>query len=96
MQDGAADAFEREIARRYYSQGFREVKLWLWSLFDRHMDINEEARRMVDPDEVERLMKVVRGALKNAMKLEHQKVTERSIEIASKQIVSHLKNNGSR
>jgi hypothetical protein len=47
---------------------------------------------MQDPDEKERLMKVVRDALKSAMKMKNQKVTERSIEIATKQFVSHLKN----
>lgn len=89
---GAADAFEREIARMYYSRGFRDTKRWLWSLFDRHMDIEEEARRILDPSEKDRLLKVVRGALKNAMRTEGQQIPDKTLETATKQIVSHLKN----
>jgi hypothetical protein len=93
-QDGAADALERAIAMRYYREGFRDMKHWLWSLFDRHLDIAEAACQMLDPDEKERLARIVRGAIRATMKTEGQKVTERSIEIAARQIVSHLKTGG--
>jgi dsRNA-specific ribonuclease len=93
-QDGAADALEREIARRYYREGFRDMKHWLWALFDRHLDVAEAARQMLDPDERERLQKIVRGAIRATMKQERQSVTERSIERAARQIVSHLKTGG--
>ncbi|OLE53635.1 MAG: hypothetical protein AUG51_12285 [Acidobacteria bacterium 13_1_20CM_3_53_8] len=35
---GGADAFEVEIARRYYRLRFKDVKLWLWSLFEEYLD----------------------------------------------------------
>jgi len=44
------------------------------------------------PDEKERLMKIIRSAIRGVMKMEKQSVTARSIEIAAKQIVAHLRN----
>lgn len=58
------------------------------------MDIAGDARRLQNPDEKERLMKVVRGALKCALGSEGQNISDRSVEIVSKQIVSHLRSNG--
>lgn len=37
-----ARAFEVEIARRYYSQGFRNTRHWLFGLFDKYVDMRKE------------------------------------------------------
>lgn len=37
-----AKAFEVEIARRYYSEGFRETRHWLFGLFDKYVDLKKE------------------------------------------------------
>ena len=86
----SADELEKEIARRFYREGFGGVRAWLWSLFDRHVDIAEEARKMLDPDEQDALVRAVRGALRCTLKQGSGPITEQSIEQAAKQIVAHL------
>jgi hypothetical protein len=84
----AADELEREIARRFYREGFAGARAWLWSLFDRHMDVAGEARRISSPEEKDRLARIVRGALHNTLKGNGGRITEQSIESATRQIVN--------
>lgn len=65
--DRAADAFEREIARRFYREGFGGVRAWLWTMFDKYADIKEEIRKILEPSPEDMLSKSVRGALKMAI-----------------------------
>jgi hypothetical protein len=37
-----ARALEIEIARRYYEEGFRNTRHWLFGLFDKHVNIRRE------------------------------------------------------
>lgn len=86
----AADAFEREIARRFYREGFGAVRAWLWTMFDKYVDIKEEARKLQDPQAADAFYRVVRGALTNVMKQSGGKITEAGAESAAKQIVARL------
>jgi dsRNA-specific ribonuclease len=88
--DHAADAFEREIASRFYREGFGNVRAWLWSLFDKYVDVREEARRLTDPQATDALFRIVRGALCNVIKGSNGKITEQNADGATKQIVSRL------
>ena len=91
---GAADAFEREIARRFYREGFAGVRAWLWSLFDKHVDVREEARRLTEPQATDALFRVVSGALRNVIKGSKGKITEQNADGAAKQIVTRLVKSG--
>jgi hypothetical protein len=65
----------------------------LWSKFDQHLNIAEEARRMLDPEEGDALFRVVRGALRNALNNSGGKIISESLEKAAKQIARQLMKN---
>jgi hypothetical protein len=85
-----ADAFEREIARRFYREGFASVRAWLWSLFDAHVDVKEELRRLTDPTSADAIYRVVLGGLRNVLKGGTGKITEGNAHAAAQQIASRL------
>lgn len=85
-----ASAFEVSIAERLYRDGFAAMRAWLWSLFDKHIDIEGEVRRMTGPQPVEKLERQVRGALKQALKNQGGKITD--IQKTAKMIVSTITN----
>jgi len=94
-QDSEADALEILIARRFYQDGFGGMRAWLWSLFDKYMEVEEEARKLLDPTLNDALVRSVQGALRNAMRNNSGKVTEQNIEKAAKQIVAQLQQSSS-
>jgi hypothetical protein len=54
--------WHRAAAR--YRHGFRSLRLWLFSLFDKYMDVAGEVRKILEPTPEDKLTKQVRGALK--------------------------------
>lgn len=42
QRNSYAVALEIEIARRYYAEGFRNTRHWLFGLFDKHVDMRKE------------------------------------------------------
>lgn len=87
-----SDAFEVAIALKYYREGFDSVRLWLWSLFDKYLDIAEEVRRILEPAPEDKLSKQVRGALKMVIGQQGGKVTGSNLDEVTKQIVAQLRN----
>jgi dsRNA-specific ribonuclease len=87
-----ADALEVETARRFYAEGFAAVRVWLWRLFEKYVDINEEVRKILEPSPEDALFKSVRGALKMAIGQQGGKVTGSSLDEVTKQIVAQLRN----
>jgi hypothetical protein len=87
-----ADALEIAIAIRYYREGFEGVRVWLCGLFDRHLDIAEEIRKILEPSPEDALSKSVRGALKMVIGQQGGKITGSTLDIATKQIVAQLRN----
>jgi hypothetical protein len=79
-----------EIARQFYRQGFNGARLWLWGLFDKYVSITNEVRKIEDPQEADRLERVVTGALRNAVKDSGGQITEAGIESAARQVVIRL------
>jgi dsRNA-specific ribonuclease len=87
-----SDALEVAIALRYYREGFDSVREWLWSLFERYVDITEEVRRIVEPQPDDQLSKAVRGALKMVIGQQGGKITGSTLDIATRQVVANLRN----
>jgi dsRNA-specific ribonuclease len=87
-----ADALEVEIARRFYAEGFAAVRAWTWALFDAHLDIAEEVRRILEPSPDDVLTRQVRGALKMAIGQQGGKVTGSNLDEVTRQLVVHLRN----
>lgn len=89
-----ADALEIAIALRLYQQGFASLRLWLFGLFNRHLDIQQEAERILNPPPEDSLTKQVRGALKMVIGQNGGKVTGSTLDLATRQIVGQLRNSG--
>lgn len=87
-----SDAFEVAVDLRYYCEGFDSVRVWLWSLFERYVDIEEEVRRMLEPAPDDHLSKSVRRALKMVIGQQGGKITGSTSDIATRQIVAQLRN----
>jgi dsRNA-specific ribonuclease len=87
-----SDVFEVAIALHYYRHGFRSVRLWLFGLFGKYLDIAEEVRRILEPSPEDKLMKQVRGALKMVIGQQGGKVTGSNLDEVTKQIVAQLRN----
>ena len=62
------DAFEVEIAGYYFDHGFRDTKLWLWGIYDKHFDLKDEVRRILEPAPIDKIERQVWGALKGLLK----------------------------
>ena len=90
-RERAADALEMRIATLYRDRGFNDVRLWLYSLFDKYVDIEEEARKITSPTEADKLTRQVQGALRHTLKINNGKITELHVQAAAKQIVEQLK-----
>ncbi len=87
-----SDAFEVRIAEKLYRDSFASVRSWLWSLFDKHIDIKEEVRRILHPDDEDKLEKQVCGALRHEIKNNGGSIT--NPQQAAKIIIQVLKNAG--
>jgi hypothetical protein len=85
-----SNAFEVAIAIRYYREGFESVRVWLWSLFDKYVDIRQEVRRILEPPPEDKLLRQVLGSLRQAMNNQEGKITD--AEKAARQIVATLRN----
>lgn len=68
------------------------MRVWLWRLFDKYVDIREEVRKILEPSPDDMLSKSVRGALKMAIQQQGGKTTHETAEKAAKQIVAQLRN----
>jgi hypothetical protein len=71
------------------------VRLCLYALFDKYLDPEEEARQILAPTATDRLIRQVRGALKNAITAQGGKITNNEVEAAAKQMASQLEKGGS-
>jgi dsRNA-specific ribonuclease len=87
-----SDAFEIAIALRYYRNGFESVRVWLFRLFDKYVDIREEVRRILEPTQADVLERQVRGALKMVIGQQGGQLTGASLDKATQQIVNQLRN----
>lgn len=87
-----ADAFELKIVERLYRYGFDSVSSWLWSLFDKHINIQDEVSCILHPDDQDKLEEQVYGALHHAMKNNGGTIT--NPQQAAKNIIQVLKNAG--
>jgi hypothetical protein len=88
----AADALEIAIALHYYRAGFDSVRTWLWRLFDKYIDIEEEVRRIMESAPDDKLTVQIRGALKMVIGQQGGKVTGSNLDEVTKQIVAQLRN----
>jgi dsRNA-specific ribonuclease len=88
-----ADALEMLIARFYYRAGFESVKEWLFSLFDKYLDIEEEARKILAPTPEDKFVKQVRGAVKMVVS-QRGPITANNVEKMSALVAAHLQQNG--
>lgn len=64
VEEKLSDAFEVHIANHYFTHGFRDTKFWLWTIFDKHFDLAEEVRRILEPAPLDKVEGQIRGALK--------------------------------
>ncbi|HEX8843089.1 MAG TPA: hypothetical protein VF791_00385 [Pyrinomonadaceae bacterium] len=87
-----SDSLEVAIALHYYSHGFQSLRRWLWRLFEKHLDIREEVRRILEPSPEDKLTKQVRGALQMVISQQGGKITGSTLDIATRQIVGQLRN----
>jgi len=69
-QDGEklSDAFEVEVAERFFNHGFRSTRLWLEQIYDKHFDLRDEVRCTLEPAPQDKLEKQVRGVLKDQLR----------------------------
>jgi dsRNA-specific ribonuclease len=88
-----AAAFEISIACRLYVDGFAGCRTWLWQVFDRHMDMEAEVRRITEPPADEQLEKQVRGALKQVLASQNGRITD--IQKAARIVIASLRNSDS-
>ena len=63
-------------------------------LFDRYLDIEEETRKILNPDPEDRFLTQVRGALKTTLQAHGGSITHGNAEKAAKQIVAQLNISG--
>lgn len=61
-----SDSFEVEIAEHFLNQGFRSTRLWLEGIYQKHFDLQDEIRRMLEPTTQDRAEAQIRGVLKTA------------------------------
>ena len=62
-----SDAFKVEIASYYFNHGFRDTKHWLWEIYDKHFDLRDEVRRILEPTLADKVERQIRGALKTLL-----------------------------
>jgi hypothetical protein len=62
-----SDAFEIEVAERYFNHGFRSTRLWLEQIYDKHFDLQDEVRRILEPAPIDKIERQIRGALKTLL-----------------------------
>lgn len=87
-----SDAFEVCVAIHYYREGFRNIRLWLFALFTKYLDVQAEAERILNPPPDDALTKQVRGALKMVIGQQGGKITDSTLDFATRQIVLQLRN----
>jgi hypothetical protein len=63
-----SDAFEVEVAERFFAYGFKSVREWLERIYDKHFDLEGEIRRILEPLPMDKIERQVRGALKSSLK----------------------------
>ena len=89
-----SDAFEVFVGLHYYRRGFRSLRLWLFSLFTKYLDVRAEAERILNPPPDDALTKQVRGALKMVISQHGGNVHAGNLDKATKQIVGQLRGTG--
>jgi hypothetical protein len=69
-QDGEklSDAFEVEVAERFFAYGFKSVREWLEQIYNKHFDLEEEVRRILEPAPIDKIERQIRGALKSSLR----------------------------
>jgi uncharacterized membrane protein len=90
----SANALEIEAARIFYAEGFAGVRAWAFVLFEKHLDITEEVRRILNPTPADKLVRQARGALKNAITARGGKITGNMVEQAAREIAAQLNYSG--
>jgi hypothetical protein len=63
-----SDAFEVEVAERFFAYGFKSVREWLEQIYNRHFDLEEEVRHILAPTPLDKVEKQIRGALKSSLR----------------------------
>src|SRR5437763_6547712 len=63
-----SDAFEVEVAERFFAYGFKSVRELLEQIYNRHFDLVEEVRRILEPAPIDKIEKQIRGALKSSLR----------------------------
>jgi hypothetical protein len=64
--------------------------VWLWSLFERYVDIEREVQRILNPNPEDKFLKRVRGALKTTLQAHDGAITQGSAEKAAKLLAAQL------
>lgn len=89
-EEKLSDAMEIAIANRLYIDCFAGLRAWLWQLFDKYVDVREEARKILEPTKDDKLERRVHGALKQAMHNQGGKITD--ARKAAQMIATNLRN----
>jgi dsRNA-specific ribonuclease len=84
-----SDALEIAIALHYYRAGFDSVRVWLWRLFEKYVDIKEEVRLIQNPTPQDKMLRKVQGALHQAVST-HGSITVNTVEKTAKMVVARL------
>jgi RecJ-like exonuclease len=63
-----SDAFEVEVAERFFAYGFKSVRKWLEQIYDKDFDLQDEVRRILEPAPIDKIERQVRGALKSSLR----------------------------
>jgi hypothetical protein len=61
-----SDSFEVEVAEHFFAYGFRSTRLWLEQVYQKHFDLQDEIRRILEPTPQDKVEAQIRGALKTA------------------------------
>ncbi|MGB9182359.1 MAG: hypothetical protein WCB68_24225 [Pyrinomonadaceae bacterium] len=88
-----ADALEVITARFYHRAGFETVREWLWTMFDKYLDVEEEVRKILNPTPDDKFLKQMRGAIKTVVS-QRGPITVNNAEQRAAQIVAQLQSNG--
>jgi hypothetical protein len=92
--ENPAASMEMAIASHFYKFGFDSCKLYVWSLFDKYLDIESEVRRRTDPTRADRFTRILHGALRNSIKAQGGQITERNSEQVARQMIRLLMGQG--